>query len=85
MRTGVLIEKKWGCPLVGNDGVTTVREFELEDRKDILGALFAEGVANDADIGETVADALEKIGVEGADVPDPKSEGARAPEPEQLP
>jgi len=136
----VLIEKKWGRPIVCNDGVTIAKEFELEDHEENLGAqvirqaaertgdlvgdgtttstilaaaIFSEGVRNiaagasaidlkrgldralvavvarlkelsrpvethtqraqvatisahnDATIGETVADALEKIGVEG--------------------
>jgi chaperonin GroEL len=136
----VLIEKKWGRPIVCNDGVTIGKEFELEDREENLGAqvirqaaertgelvgdgtttstliaaaIFAEGVKNiaagasavelkrgldrglraviarltelsrpvadhkqrvavatisahnDSTIGETVADALEKIGAEG--------------------
>jgi chaperonin GroEL len=136
----VLIEKKWGRPLICNDGVTIAKEFELEDHEENLGAqvirqaaertgdlvgdgtttstliaaaIFAEGVKNiaagasaielkrgldrgtravvaqlkalsrpvadhrqrvqvatisahnDSDIGETVADALEKIGGEG--------------------
>ena len=136
----VLIEKKWGKPVVCNDGVTIAREFELEDHEENLGAqvirqaaeqtgdivgdgtttatlvaaaIFADGVRNiaagasaielkrgldrglrvvienlkelsrsvvdrrqrvqvatisahnDAAIGETVADALEKIGAEG--------------------
>ncbi len=136
----VLIEKKWGRPLVCNDGVTIAREFELADHEENLGAqvirqaaertgdlvgdgtttstllaaaIFAEGVKNiaagasaielkrgldrglraavaqlrelsqpvadhkqrvavatisahnDSSIGETVADALEKIGAEG--------------------
>ena len=136
----VLIEKKWGRPIVCNDGVTIAKEFELEDHEENLGAqvirqaaertgdlvgdgtttstliaaaIFAEGVKNiaagasaidlkrgldrglravvarlkelsrpvadrkqrvqvatisahnDSTIGETVADALEKIGVEG--------------------
>ncbi len=34
----VLIEKKWGGPLVCNDGVTIAKEFELEDREENLGA-----------------------------------------------
>jgi chaperonin GroEL len=34
----VLIEKKWGRPLVCNDGVTIAKEFELEDREENLGA-----------------------------------------------
>jgi chaperonin GroEL len=136
----VLIEKKWGRPLVCNDGVTIAKEFELADPEENLGAqvirqaaertgelvgdgtttatliaatIFAEGVRNiaagasaielkrgldrgmravveklkdlsrpvadhkqrvqvatisahnDATIGETVADALEKVGAEG--------------------
>jgi chaperonin GroEL len=136
----VLIEKKWGRPLVCNDGVTIAKEFELEDHEENLGAqvirqaaertgelvgdgtttstliaaaIFSEGVRNiaagasaielkrgldrglraviarlkelsrpvedhrqrvqvatisahnDSTIGETVADALEKVGVEG--------------------
>ena len=136
----VLIEKKWGRPLVCNDGVTIAKEFELEDHEENLGAqvirqaaertgdlvgdgtttstlmaaaIFAEGVKNiaagasaielkrgldrgmravveelktlsrpvadhtqrvqvatisahnDTGIGEIVADALEKVGVEG--------------------
>lgn len=136
----VLIERKWGGPLVCNDGVTIAKEFALEDREENLGAqvirqaaertgelvgdgtttstllaaaIFAEGVRNiaagasaidlkrgldrgllgvlaclkalskpveshaqrvqiatiaahnDAAIGETVADALERVGAEG--------------------
>jgi chaperonin GroEL len=136
----VLIEKKWGRPIVCNDGVTIAKEFELEDHEENLGAqvirqaaertgelvgdgtttstliaaaIFAEGVKNiaagasavelkrgldrglrtviarlkelsrpvadhkqrvavatisahnDSTIGETVADALEKIGADG--------------------
>ncbi len=136
----VLIEKKWGRPLICNDGVTIAKEFELEDHEENLGAqvirqaaertgdlvgdgtttstliaaaIFAEGVKNiaagasaielkrgldrgtrtvveqlkalsrpvadhkqrvqvatisahnETSIGETVADALEKIGAEG--------------------
>lgn len=34
----VLIEKKWGQPLVCNDGVTIVKEIELEDPEENLGA-----------------------------------------------
>jgi chaperonin GroEL len=136
----VLIEKKWGRPIVCNDGVTIAKEFELADHEENLGAqmireaaertgdvvgdgtttstllaaaIFAEGVRNiaagasaielkrgldralhavvvrlkdlsrpvadhkqrvqvatisahnDTSIGETVADALEKVGAEG--------------------
>jgi chaperonin GroEL len=34
----VLIEKKWGRPLVCNDGVTIAKEFELVDPEENLGA-----------------------------------------------
>ncbi len=136
----VLIEKKWGRPIVCNDGVTIAKEFELEDHEENLGAqvirqaaertgevvgdgtttstllaaaIFADGVRNiaagasavdlkrgldralhavvarlkelsrpvadhkqrvqvatisahnDSSIGETVADALERVGAEG--------------------
>ena len=136
----VLIEKKWGRPIVCNDGVTIAKEFDLEDHEENLGAqvirqaaertgelvgdgtttstllaaaIFGEGVRNiaagasavdlkrgldralgavvarlkelsrpvadhkqraqvatiaahnDATIGETVADALERVGAEG--------------------
>ena len=136
----VLIEKRWGRPIVCNDGVTIAKEFELEDHEENMGAqvirqaaertgelvgdgtttsmllaaaIFADGVRNiaagasavdlkrgldralrvvvaslkelsrpvadhtqrvqvatisahnDATIGETVADALERVGAEG--------------------
>jgi chaperonin GroEL len=34
----VLIEKKWGRPLVCNDGVTIAKEFELVDHEENMGA-----------------------------------------------
>ena len=34
----VLIEKKWGSPLVCNDGVTIAKEFDLKDAEENLGA-----------------------------------------------
>src|SRR5688572_11922094 len=33
----VLIEKKWGAPLVCDDGVTIAKEFELKDQVENLG------------------------------------------------
>ena len=33
----VLIQKKWGPPLVCDDGVTIAKEFELEDAQENLG------------------------------------------------
>jgi chaperonin GroEL len=34
----VLIEKKWGVPIVCNDGVTIAKEFDLRDAEENLGA-----------------------------------------------
>ena len=34
----VLIQKKWGAPLVCNDGVTIAQEFDLKDPEENLGA-----------------------------------------------
>jgi chaperonin GroEL len=34
----VLIQKKWGSPIVCNDGVTIAKEMELEDAEESLGA-----------------------------------------------
>jgi chaperonin GroEL len=34
----VLIEKKWGAPIVCNDGVTIAKEFDLKDAEENLGA-----------------------------------------------
>ena len=34
----VLIEKKWGAPLVCNDGMTIAKEFDIKDPEENLGA-----------------------------------------------
>ncbi len=34
----VLIQKRWGAPIVCNDGVTIAKEFELKDAEENLGA-----------------------------------------------
>ncbi len=34
----VLIEKKWGAPVICNDGVTIAKEFDLKDPEENLGA-----------------------------------------------
>ncbi len=41
----VLIEKKWGDPLVCNDGVTIAKEIELKDPEENLGARMIRGAA----------------------------------------
>jgi len=41
----VLIEKKWGMPIVCNDGVTIARAFALKDPDENLGAQLLRGAA----------------------------------------
>ena len=41
----VLIERKWGQPLVCNDGVTIAKEFAVEDPEENLGAQMLRGAA----------------------------------------
>ena len=41
----VLIERKWGQPIVCNDGVTIAKEFDLSDPEENLGAQILRGVA----------------------------------------
>src|SRR5690348_13484894 len=41
----VVIDKKWGAPMITNDGVTVAREVELEDPNENLGAQLAKEVA----------------------------------------
>jgi chaperonin GroEL len=50
----VLIEKKWGHPLVCNDGVTIAKEIELEDPEENLGARMIREAAERT--GDTVGD-----------------------------
>jgi len=50
----VLIEKKWGKPIVCNDGVTIAKEFDLEDPEENLGAQMIREAAERT--GEAVGD-----------------------------
>ena len=50
----VLIEKKWGKPLVCNDGVTIAKEFDLPDAEENLGAQMIREAAERT--GEAVGD-----------------------------
>jgi chaperonin GroEL len=58
----VLIEKSWGPPLVCNDGVTIVKEIELEDPEENLGAhMLREAAERTSDVvgdGTTTATLL---------------------------
>ncbi|MBB3545159.1 TCP-1/cpn60 chaperonin family protein [Rhizobium sp. BK399] len=50
----VLIEKKWGAPIVCNDGVTIAKEFDLKDPEENLGARMLRSAAEKT--GEVVGD-----------------------------
>lgn len=50
----VLIEKKWGAPIVCNDGVTIAKEFDLPDPEENLGARMLRLAAEKT--GEMVGD-----------------------------
>ena len=50
----VLIERKWGKPIVCNDGVTIAKEFSLKDPEEDLGAQMLRGAAEQT--GEAVGD-----------------------------
>jgi chaperonin GroEL len=50
----VLIEKKWGHPVVCNDGVTIAKEFELKDPEENLGARMLREAAEKT--GDAVGD-----------------------------
>jgi chaperonin GroEL len=50
----VLIEKKWGSPVVCNDGVTIAKEVDLEDPEENLGARMMREAADRT--GEAVGD-----------------------------
>ena len=41
----VVLEKKFGSPLITNDGVTIAKEIELEDAFENMGAQFVKEVA----------------------------------------
>ncbi len=42
----VIVERKWGSPLVTKDGVTVAKEIELEDRDEDMGAQLLKEVAS---------------------------------------
>ncbi|RRH36604.1 TCP-1/cpn60 chaperonin family protein, partial [Clostridioides difficile] len=41
----VILDKKFGSPLITNDGVTIAKEIELEDRFENMGAQLVKEVA----------------------------------------
>ena len=50
----VLIQRKWGAPIVCNDGVTIAKEFELKDAEENLGAQMLRQAAEKT--GDVVGD-----------------------------
>src|SRR5579864_3352917 len=50
----VLIQKKWGRPIVCNDGITIAKEIEIEDPEENLGAQMIREAAERT--GEAVGD-----------------------------
>ena len=50
----VLIQKKWGAPIVCNDGVTIAKEFDLKDPEENLGAQMLRQAAEKT--GDAVGD-----------------------------
>jgi chaperonin GroEL len=50
----VLIQRKWGTPLICNDGVTIAKEFELKDPEENLGAQMLRQAAEKT--GDAVGD-----------------------------
>ena len=55
----VLIEKKWGTPLVCNDGVTIAKEIELKDPEENLGAQMMRQAAERT--GDAVGDGTSTV------------------------
>ena len=50
----VLLERKWGMPVVCNDGVTIAKEIDLKDPEENLGARMMRGAATRT--GDAVGD-----------------------------
>src|SRR6266536_1995131 len=68
----VVLDKKFGAPTITNDGVTIAREIEVPiatQSKEVSGkdqiARVATISAGDEEIGDVIADALEKVGKDG--------------------
>ena len=56
----VLIQRKWGAPIVCNDGVTIAKEFDLSDGEENLGAQVLRQAAEKT--GEIVGSLAENLG-----------------------
>ena len=60
----VLIQKKWGAPIVCNDGVTIAKEFDLKDPEENLGAQMLRQAAEKT--GDAVGDGTSTVDHPGA-------------------
>ena len=60
----VLIQKKWGPPIVCNDGVTIAKEFDLKDPEENLGAQMLRQAAERT--GDVVGDGTQHLDHPGA-------------------
>src|ERR687891_632843 len=60
----VVLEKKWGAPTITNDGVSIAKEIDVEGR-DQISQVAAISANNDPEIGETIAEAMDKVGKDG--------------------
>jgi chaperonin GroEL len=74
----VLIEKRWGKPVVCNDGVTIAKEFSLKDPDENLGAQMLRDAAERT--GDAVGDGVRNIaaGASAIDLKRGLDRGARA-------
>ena len=86
----VVLDKKFGAPLITNDGVTIAKEIELEDPFENMGAQLVREVSvktNDvAGDGTTTATLLaQSIVHEGLKTPSPSPSRARTRSPRSRP
>src|ERR671923_271592 len=62
----VVLDKKFGSPVITKDGVTVAKEIELKDSLENMGAQVGTISANnDETIGKIIAEAMEKVGKDG--------------------
>ena len=65
----VILEKKWGPPVITNDGVTIAKEIELEDKYENVGAQLIKEAAtktnDDTGDGTTTATVLAQSMIQG--------------------
>ena len=65
----VVLDKKFGTPIICNDGVTIAKEITLEDPFENMGAQIVKEVATiscgDSELGDLIAEAMEKVTTDG--------------------